>query len=100
MDDDVERLHGLTDLITPMVIQVAATLRLADRIAAGSTTPDELAADVDADPDALARLLRYLVARGVFAEPELGRFALNGAAQPLRDDHPSQLRSWLDLSSA
>ncbi len=100
MDEDVERLYGLTDLITPMAIRVAATLRLADRIAAGSTTPDELAADVDADPDALARLLRYLVARGIFAEPEPGRFALNSCAEPLRDDHPDQVRPWLDLTSA
>jgi SAM-dependent methyltransferase len=100
MDKDVEMLEELADSITPMAIRVAATLRLADRIVAGSATSDELAADVDADPDALARLLRYLVARGVFAEPEPGRFALTGCAQPLRDDHPSQLRPWLDLSNA
>jgi hypothetical protein len=55
VDEDVVRLHGLSDLITPMVIRVAATLRLADQIAAGTTTLTELAADVDADPDALGR---------------------------------------------
>jgi len=35
----------------------------------------ELAADVAANPDALGRLLRYLAARGVFAEiePNLAR---------------------------
>lgn len=45
MDADVERLYGLTDLITLMAIRVAATLRLADRIAAETTTLTELAAD-------------------------------------------------------
>ncbi len=100
MDDEVEKLYGLSDLITPMAIRVAATLRLADRIAAGTTTPTELAADVDVDPDALGRLLRYLAARGVFAEPEPGRFALTGSAEPLRDDHPDQIRARLDLTSA
>ncbi|MGH3982329.1 MAG: methyltransferase family protein [Pseudonocardiaceae bacterium] len=99
MDEDVERLYGLADLITPMAIRVAATLRLADRIAAGTTTLTELAAD-DADPDALGRLLRYLAARDVFAEPEPGRFALTGSAEPLRDDHPGQVRGWLDLTGA
>ena len=100
MDEDVERLHGLSDLITPMAIRVAATLRLADRIAAGTTMLTELAAEVEADPDALGRLLRYLAARGVFAEIEPGRFALTGSAEPLRDDHPDQIRALLDLTGA
>jgi len=100
MDDNTKRLYELTDLITPMAIRVAATLRLADRIAAGTTTLPELAADVDADPDALGRLLRYLAARGVFAEPEPGRFALTSSAEPLRDDHPDQIRTPLDLTGA
>ncbi|MGH3873794.1 MAG: methyltransferase [Pseudonocardiaceae bacterium] len=98
MDQDCERLSELSDLITPMAIRVAATLRLADRIAAGTTTVPELAAALDADPDALGRLLRYLAARGVFAESAPGRFVLTGPAQPLRDDHPEQIRAWLDLT--
>lgn len=100
MDEDVEKLYGLADLITPMAIRVAATLRVADRIAAGTTTLTELAAEADADPDALGRLLRYLAARDVFAEPEPGRFALTSSAEPLRDDHPGQARGWLDITGA
>jgi hypothetical protein len=42
-------------------------------------------------------VLRHLVGKGVFAEPETGRFALNEAAGMLRDDHPSHLRFALDL---
>ncbi|MDQ3987695.1 MAG: SAM-dependent methyltransferase, partial [Actinomycetota bacterium] len=81
-----EALYSLIDLISPMAVRVAATLRLADRIAARTSALPELAAEVGADPNALGRLLRYLVARGVFAEPEPGRFALTGSAEPLRDD--------------
>lgn len=98
--DDVETLYGLSDLITPMAVRVAATLRVADRIAVGITTLTELAADVGAEPDALGRLLRYLAARGVFTEPDPGQFALTGSAQPLRDDHPAQIRPLLDFTGA
>lgn len=100
MTDDTEKLYELGQLITPMAIRVAATLRLADWITAGTTTLTELAAAVDADPDALGRLLRYLAARNIFAEPEPGRFALTSLAEPLRDDHPDQVRAWLDLTGA
>lgn len=99
MEQD-EALYGLIDLISPMAVRVAATLRLADRIAAGISALPELAAEVGADPNALGRLLRYLVARGVFAELEPGRFAITGSAEPLRDDHPDGLRRWLDLTDA
>ena len=99
-DNDVERLSEMSDLITPMAIRVAATLRLADRIAAGTTTLAELAADADVDPDALGRLLRYLAARGIFAEPEPGWFSLTSSAEPLRDAHPHKMRAWLDLTDA
>jgi hypothetical protein len=56
-------LYGLADLITPMAIRVAATLRLADRIAAGTTTLIDFAANTGADPDALGRLLLRPVTR-------------------------------------
>jgi hypothetical protein len=100
VDDDVRKLYQLADLITPMALRVAATLRLADRIAAGTARLPDLAADANVDPDALSRLLRYLVARGLFAEPEPDRFALTDSVQPLRDDHPEHIRGWLDLTGA
>lgn len=37
-EGDVEALHGLTDLITPMAVRVAATLGLADRNAPWRTS--------------------------------------------------------------
>ncbi|GGS80335.1 methyltransferase [Klebsiella pneumoniae subsp. pneumoniae] len=86
------------DLATPMAVRVAATLRLADRIAAGTDSAAALAAAAGADEAALTRLLRYLVARDIFREPSPGRFALSPAAELLRGDRPERLRDWLDLT--
>src|SRR5437868_14770792 len=59
------RLRDLSDFAAPWAVWIAGTLRLADHIEAGTTSLDELATDVHADPDALRRLLAYLVGRGV-----------------------------------
>ncbi|MGH7676444.1 MAG: methyltransferase [Gemmatimonadales bacterium] len=93
----VTRLWQMADIITPFALRVAATLRLADHVAAGATEVPALARLTGADPDALRRLLRYLAARDLFAEPEPGRFALTGLGAVLRDDHPTATRRWLDL---
>ncbi|MFG2600606.1 methyltransferase [Streptomyces sp. NPDC048462] len=90
-------LGPLMDLITPMALRVAATLRLADLIADGSGRIDELARQSGTDPDALGRMLRHLVYHGVFAEPEPGRFAVDDTAALLLSGHPAELRRSLDL---
>ncbi|NYI06024.1 methyltransferase [Allostreptomyces psammosilenae] len=80
------------------VMQVAATLRLADRIASGVTRVADLARDAGADADALRRVLRFLACRGVFREVEPDTFAMTTAAEPLLDDHPSRFRRSQDLT--
>ncbi|MFB4315265.1 methyltransferase [Actinomadura sp. 21ATH] len=96
-----DALGPLMDLVTPMALRVAATLRLADHLPpAGSgrgTAVEELAERAGADPDALGRLLRHLVHHGVFTEPRPGEFALDRTAALLRSDHPAGMRAWLDL---
>jgi hypothetical protein len=87
-------LDGLIDLISPYAVRAAATLRLADHVAAGTTTTAELARAVGADPDALGRLLGYLAARGVFERRDGGGWALTPDAELLRDE---ALRAWLDV---
>jgi hypothetical protein len=76
---------------------IAATLRLADHIEEGATAPEELARRAGADPDALQRLLRYLVARGVFVD-EGGIYANTELSQQLLDR--AGWRPWLDLDGA
>jgi 2,7-dihydroxy-5-methyl-1-naphthoate 7-O-methyltransferase len=78
-------LAALSDLCTPWCVHVVATLRIADHIAAGTTGVEELAAAAGCDRDALHRVLRHLVGRGVFEQPAPGRFALNEAARDLLD---------------
>ena len=94
-----ETLWPLMDLVTPMALRVATTLRLADFMpddgAGEGVAVDDLAERAGADPEALARLLRHLVRHGVFSEPSPGRFAANRTAEMLRAGQPAAM--WLDL---
>ncbi len=74
-------------------IQVAAELGIADLLAEGPLAAAELADEIQADRDALARLLRALVASGVFVRNADGRFALDGPARFLRSDCEGSLRA-------
>lgn len=78
-------LAELADLSTPWSVHVVATLGVAGHIATGTTGIDDLAAAAGCDADALSRVLRHLVARGVFEQPAPGEFALNDAARQLLD---------------
>jgi 2,7-dihydroxy-5-methyl-1-naphthoate 7-O-methyltransferase len=90
-------LAPITDLVTPMAVRVAATLRLADLVAGGVEHVDDLAERTGTDADALGRMLRHLTRHGVFAEPSPGRFTINETADLLRSDHPSGMRTAFDL---
>jgi 2,7-dihydroxy-5-methyl-1-naphthoate 7-O-methyltransferase len=92
-----ERLRDLSDFAAPWAVWIAATLRLADHIEAGAGRRDELADRAAADPDALERLMRYLVARGVFAVHD-GVYANNEVSSLLLDE--VGWRRWLDLDDA
>lgn len=101
-DEDVGWGHGLwqqASLVTPMAIRVAATLRVADHIAAGRDTTRALAEATAGDRDALGRLLRHLVTVGVLTGgPD--RFGLTARGEALRDDHPHGVRPWLAVDGA
>lgn len=84
------------DGLAPIALRTAATLRLADHIAAGFDTAPRLADRIGADRDVLERLLRFLVARGVFSEPVPATYALTPLSVLLLDGHPARLRAWLD----
>jgi hypothetical protein len=90
----------MAQLATPMAGRVAATLRIADHIAAGLRTAPELAQATNADADALDRLMRYLTTRGLFSRDGSGAYDLTPLAEPLRDDHPTRVRGWLDIEGA
>ncbi|MFZ1177312.1 MAG: methyltransferase [Mycobacterium sp.] len=73
---------------TSQVITVAAQLGVADALANGPLPIEELAARVGADADALRRLLRALISRGIFRHRRDGRYELNSLADTLRSDAP------------
>jgi hypothetical protein len=101
--DEIERDAGLwamADLVTPMAIRVAATLRIADHVARGLRTAPELAEAVNADADALDRVLRHLSTEGLFTRNRSGRYALTPRGEALRDDHPHGVRAHLDVEGA
>jgi O-methyltransferase domain/Dimerisation domain len=74
-------------------IAVAAELGLADRIADGHETAEELAAATGADTPSLRRLLRALAMIGVLSEQPDGRFGLTAVGTYLRQDAPGSLRA-------
>jgi 2,7-dihydroxy-5-methyl-1-naphthoate 7-O-methyltransferase len=87
----VQSLHnatGLRTLVTLQAVRAFATLGLADLIAAGVTDPGDLAERVDADADAIARLLRHLTERGILEREPSGAIRLNAMGELLRKGHP------------
>ncbi len=73
-------------------IYAAARLKLADALASGPRTSDELAAEVGAHPKATYRLLRALASLGIFEERWDREFALTELGHLLRTDHPQSMR--------
>jgi hypothetical protein len=93
-DQEAADLWTLSDLCTPWLIHVVATLRIADHIDAGIDQIGPLAAAAGCDSYALHRALTYLADKGVFEETSPGRFALNQVSRGLLDP---QQRIGLDL---
>src|SRR3954454_10857015 len=73
----------LTDLQTPWCAHVVATLRIPQRIEAGTAAVGELAAAAGCDERALHNVLGHLVTKGAFEEVSPGVFACNDAARQL-----------------
>jgi SAM-dependent methyltransferase len=94
--DAATRLYDLADVLRPWAIRAAATLRLADHIMAGCRSVAALAKASHSNADALHRLLRYLETQGLVLEGPAGHYALTDVGAALADNHPAQLRSWLD----
>lgn len=73
-------------------LYVAAKLGVADAVVPGGSTAEALAEAVGARPDELRRVLRALVAAGVFVEFDNGRFTMNDVAAALRSGAPGSTR--------
>ncbi|MGW1542620.1 methyltransferase [Streptomyces sp. NPDC002309] len=89
----------LADLVTPMAVRVAATYRVADHIAAGRTTAEDIARAEHLHAGALDRVLRHLVTVGVLT-PSGPAYALTGLGEQLRTGHPGGQHRLVDLDGA
>jgi Dimerisation domain len=78
---------AMMELITngwaAQAITAAADLGIADALANGPLSADELATAVDAEADTVRRLLRALIGRGVFRQLRDGRYDLTPLADTL-----------------
>jgi hypothetical protein len=84
----------ITGYWTSRAIYVAARLRIADHLADGPRTAEELALAVGVASGPLYRLLRALAGVDIFAQQADGRFRLNPLAEPLREDGSDSLRAY------
>jgi hypothetical protein len=83
-EDRAFMLDAIFGYMFTQAIHVAAVLGLADRLATGPQTTEELADSTGGDPRRLFRLLRYLAAKGVFEHLDGDVFAHNARSALLR----------------
>jgi hypothetical protein len=91
------------------LVYVAAKLGIADLVADGPKTCEEIATALGASKDAVCRVMRGLAMDGIFERQEDGRFALTELSKPLLSDvigsvrpgviywGEEQYRAWGDL---
>ncbi|MFQ6397857.1 methyltransferase [Nocardia sp. KC 131] len=91
------QLIDMADMVRPSALRAAATLRIADHIAAGTATPAALASRTNSRPDVMELLLDYLVELDVLSGNTIEGFALTELGQALRDEHPALVRSSLTM---
>jgi ubiquinone/menaquinone biosynthesis C-methylase UbiE len=78
---------------TSRIIHVAAKLGLADHLAAGAKTADELAGATGTHAPSLYRLMRTLAHFGVLSEDGAKRFTLTPLGEALKKDAPGAARA-------
>jgi len=74
-------------------IYAAAKFGIADLLAAGPRSVDDLAQKTSTNPDALYRLLRALASVGIFVEGPPRQFSLTPLAEPLQTNVPNSKRA-------
>ena len=91
--ESVRMSQMITGAWISQIIYVIAKLELADRIAEGPKTSDELASESDAHAQSMSRLLRASASIGVFRKDESDKYHLTPLAESLRSDVPGTQRA-------
>ena len=82
------------------LVQVAAELAIADRLADGAKTSEALARETDTHAPSLHRLLRALASLGVLDEVDIGCFALTALGASLRSGAADSVRNFALMSGS
>ena len=86
-------ISTLPNLVTLSAIRAVVGLDIPDLIDSGTQHVEELARKTQSDPDALARILRHLVQRGVVRERAAGIFELTDVGELLTRSNPGSERA-------
>ena len=84
-------------VVVSTALSLAAELGIADLLANGPRSAEELAQTTSTHPRSLHRVLRLLSSVGVFTEVQPGRFGLTPLGECLRTGVPGSMRSWLRM---
>ncbi len=100
----VQMVQLLAGFQVSQALYVAAKIGVADHLIDGPVPIERLAAELDADPLALSRLLRTLSSLGVFSETEPGTFGLTPLGATLVSDGEASMRDlalmWMETHYA
>src|SRR5690348_9849190 len=97
--DPAARMHMMINgFQVSQAVSVAATLRLSDLLAERPASSAELAAASGTHEPSLRRLLRALVAVGVYDCGVDGRFGLTELGATLRHDGAESLADWAEFT--
>jgi hypothetical protein len=81
-------------------IHVAARFALADLVASGANSIEELAEATHSDGSSMGRLLRALTTLGIFVQDTTGRYQQTALSDTLRSDHPESVRPFAMMLGA
>jgi ubiquinone/menaquinone biosynthesis C-methylase UbiE len=84
--------------VLSQAVSVAARLCIADHLADGPKTSEELAEDCGAHAPSLFRLLRALAKAGIFVRDGENKFSNTDISEFLRSDHPESMRAMAHMT--
>jgi hypothetical protein len=87
-------------LVVHRAIYAAADLQIADFLASGARSSDEIAEQTGCDADATYRLMRTLSSAGVLAETVGRTFSLTELGETLKSDTHGSMRDWVLFSGS
>lgn len=90
---NIALLETVTGAWTTQMLYVAAKLGIPDQLSEGPLHAAEVAERIQADPDAVYRLMRGLASKGVLKHRRDDRFALAPVGDALRADSPASMRA-------